>query len=550
MRRNWTTWRRAAPAFRDFAQSAALRILAAWSMVSLLMFATSGVAQSSAIKVTGHRSEAFYRDIRVFQGDRGLFTPRFALPRSPLAHAASVSSVIPPFTLRFIYNALRASGRLVPNKVRLTGFYMYPVSPTAVTFGGCRQCTGPGRFANTWSSIVPLARKLHLSAGHFGVPRRFWSQRYSVLIHGKMIVTGRTRFIQLTLSQRDQIGRFAVYGLKSDVLYHPGLKELFQGCFPSNLLPPGNGFTAKDNYVADHWDALPRVPCRQSLPRHDHLSIEAPLGFSQPGTKFTVSGDAGETEWMTQFFVPGASSCRSDAMSEAAGSFGFFQKRVAGHFSVELIAAVATRNGELCAYLQAGGRAGASAVNGPLADGRVTATAKWFYLGGDRVAIQAPSSAVPGETVNVTYTGRTSVSGETLYAIGSSSPCATTAQAQFLSNPSDTRSALPYGTFELYGTITLPADATGTVYDCAYMQLAPPSGPTPTGETLATATAAIAVTGSSATASGDGARPAGALAVRRRGPSQRLSGAHPSGQAQVLGAYWPVDAPATSLHGS
>ena len=383
-----------------------------------------------------------------------------------LARAGAINSVLPKFKTAIGYD-------IRGGRVELTALFIYPFHENieGAEFG-CTACVGPGNFGPAkWSGskVSPETRA-----------------RYTLtdkLRGGTARMSAKTRIV-VDVYDSGKIGRFRVYHLAGG--RSPAPAVLASGCTPAYL-------PLKDHKAAlSDWKHLPKVPCAGGTP-HGSLSIAAPLEFAAGGgQQATVSGHIAGSGWLTIFQTNG--TCAPNALAENTTSSAFFiPLKVHGNFRIQFKTAGTTSPGNVCAYLQNGGRDGFDFVT-PLPDGRVAAKANLFYYAGDTAHITAASPVTAGQSTTVTVSGTAKVTGEYLYAFFPNSPCAATAQAEFGVDPSDQAVPETQVNYSSPFTVTVPSTAPATVYRCAYLQSGGPSNGVPTGTTLAAATATVAVT--------------------------------------------------------
>ena len=397
-------------------------------------------------------------------GDRLLYE---AFNRAgPVAHAAGINSVLPNFKTAIGYD-------LRGGRVELTALFIYPFHQNieGAEFG-CTGCVGPGNFGPAKWSGTKVSKETRA--------------RYTLtdkLRGGTARMSSKTRIV-VDVYGTNRIGRFRVYHLAGGSFPAPVL--LATGCTPAYL-------PLKDHRAAlSDWKHLPKVPCNARTP-HGSLSISGPVEFSSAGGQpATVSGHIAGSAWLTIFQTNG--SCAPNALAENSSSSAFFVPlQVHGTFHVTFKTSGTTTPGNVCAYLQAGGRDSFDFVT-PLPDGRIAARAGLFYYAGDSAHITTAATATAGQTTTVTVAGTAKVTGEYLYLFSPNSPCAATAQAEFGVDPADQSTAETQFNYSSPFSVTVPATAPPTVYRCAYLQSSGPSGGAPTGSLLATASAAVTVT--------------------------------------------------------
>ena len=408
------------------------------------------------------------------------------------AGATRVNSVLPRFTLKFIYD------RAAPGKLRLKGYYLWPFDPENYEwgpFGGCVGCPGRGHFADPHSgSIVPFAHRFGHTPSQLGIPPKFINHTYSEVAHGKILMARNTRFIEATIGPK--IGRYGIFGLNVN---GRKLVTLRGGCIPAYLDWYASG-QAIASFLLDHVRDLPTVPCHQTVPADDHIGVYTPLELSSHGpTDGVITGHATGSQWMIAFQVPANTikrnqpACWDDALAELGRNAPSFQQRVSGNFYVRFRTLQASSPGFMCVYLQEGGRL----YNGkyPWPDGRVTASASSRFLAGDSVRIAAPASVPAGQSFTTTFTGNASSSNEELYVFVPATPCASTAQAEFATDPYDGAVDVRRGGFTHSVRWNPPASSGATYYVCAYLQYGKARGPSPVGATLAAATSVFSTSG-------------------------------------------------------
>lgn len=360
----------------------------------------------------------------------------------PLAQAASVNSVVSPFTLHFNYDVVNSQKLLM---------HFYTVSPVRTRLGedvrgGCTHCTGPGFFK------IKVRR----------------DTVYERARGGAIFISRRTKFPEAVI-RPGHIGRYVVYGVRFGVTARTPV--LAQGCLAAD--------TGLTNEALLRNQPLPTVPCGARV-LSDSFTFNHPTELS-PGALASVTGRVSGSRQLSVFLSH--QRCAADPQAEVARSTGHAYFSVRGSFR-DSVTSTTTRPGVFCVYLQTGGRYGG------IPDGRLTAFGSFPFLAGDTVSISAPTTATVDQAVPVIFSGNASAAEE-LYVFTAYGPCASSAQAEVQQSAGALAVPLLRGAFSR--TIsTVPLARPAVV--CAYLQLgAPASNGAPTGPTLAAATQPIAV---------------------------------------------------------
>lgn len=384
----------------------------------------------------------------------------FSLTAMPAA-ARSINSVVPPFKLGVGHSLAGA-------RVRLTSLTIRPFDSTYETrpVGGCIDCTGHGRFGPdriAGDSVVELAT---------GSP---------------LFLTRRSRVVEAVTSP-DAIGRFEVFGLAARSST-PRLVLVEAGCTPAGL--------ALSEAQVLRYRTVPEVPCSQRLPGPNRLSMSLPLELSPSGgTQVNVTAHAAGSQWLVVFQGPPGGPCAPNALAEdRRAPHAFAERRISGDFSGSFSSFPTTQTGqgEVCAYLQVGGR-----LTGPGGDvvpyGRVTSSGRQPFLTGDSLKISGAGSVVWGQQASETVSGYAAVTGEQLYVFAPYSRCASTATAEYSIDSNEYTLTLQRGPFSQALTVTpTPSTAPSTGYVCAYLQSGPPANSVPTGSLILAAVQPIQI---------------------------------------------------------